>query len=125
FPFIYGECGVVDFRRWSIAGMTQDLKSRDLVLVSSARHSGVFYVITNILIWGIQHLVPGSLVTWRSPRTAVAYCREGLLAFLTFPLHLVSWLAMALDGLLPELGCYTGALIFSQRSQTKDSGVNT
>jgi SAM-dependent methyltransferase len=113
FPFIYGECGVVDFRRWTVAGMARELESRGLVLVSSARFGGVLYEITNILIWAIQHLVPGSRVAWRSPRTAAAYSRLGLLAFLTFPLVLLSWLAMAVDGLLPEFGCYVGALIFS------------
>jgi len=120
FPFIYGECGVVDFRRWTVAGMAQELERRGLVLVSSTRHGGVLYVITNILIWAVRHILPGSRATWRSPRTAVAYCREGLLAFLTFPLVLLSWVAIAVDRLLPEFGCYTGALIFSQMSQTKD-----
>jgi hypothetical protein len=37
-----------------------------------------------------------------------------LLAFLTFPLVLLSWFAMAIDRFLPEFGCYTGALIFGQ-----------
>lgn len=114
FPFIYGECAVVDFRRWTVAGMAQELETRGLTLVNVARCGGVLYVITNILIWAIQHLVPGSRATWRSPRTAAAYCREGLLTFLTFPLVLISWLAIAVDGMLPEFGCYMGALILSQ-----------
>jgi SAM-dependent methyltransferase len=124
FPFIYGECGVVDFRRWTVAGMAQELESRGLRLVSAARCGGVLYVITNILIWAIQHLVPGSRATWRSPRTAAAYCREGLLAFLTFPLVLLSWLAIAVDGLLPEFGWYMGALILSQNGTNQQRSGN-
>jgi SAM-dependent methyltransferase len=113
FPFIYGECAVVDFRRWTIAGMRRELESRGLTPVSVARLGGILYVITNILIWAIQHLVPGSRAAWRSPRTAAAYCREGLLAFLTFPLVLISWLSIAIDSLLPELGCYMGAVMLA------------
>jgi SAM-dependent methyltransferase len=119
FPFIYGECAVVDFRRWTVAGMVRELESRGLTPVSVARLGGALYVITNILIWVIQHLVPGSRAAWRSPRSAAAYCREGLTACLTFPLVLLSWLAIAVDGLLPELGCYMGAVIFAHLASSQ------
>jgi SAM-dependent methyltransferase len=119
FPFIYGECGVVDFRRWTVAGMTQELESRGLVPVSSAQQGGALYVITNMLIWVIQYLVPGSRAAWRSPRTSAAYCREGLTAFLTFPLVLLSWLAIAVDGLLPVSGCYMGAVMFAHLASSQ------
>jgi hypothetical protein len=106
--------------------MARELENRGYTVVSVARNGGVLYVITNILIWAIQHLVPGSRATWRSPRTAAAYSREGLLAFLTFPLVLFSWVAIAVDSLLPEFGCYMGALIFSQTATNQRlSGVQT
>ena len=113
FPFIYGECGVVDFHRWTVAGMTQDLTDCGFTVLCVARRGGVAFVVTSLMIWAIQHIIPGSRATWRSPRTLAAYCREGFLALLTLPLVLLSWLAIATDGLLPEFGCYTGALIFA------------
>lgn len=125
FPFIYGECGVVDFRRWTVAGMVRELESRGHIVLIVERFGGVFYAINTILIWAIQHLVPGSRATWRSPRNVWAYCREGVVTLLTFPLVLLSWVAIAVDSLLPELGCYMGSLIFSRRAAnrtTSDDG---
>jgi SAM-dependent methyltransferase len=114
FPFLYGECAVVDFRRWTVAGMARELESRGHTLLAVTRHGGVLYVIINILIWTLHHLVPGARAAWRSPRTAAAYCREGILVVFTLPLVLLSWLAIVLDSLLPEFGCYMGAMILSQ-----------
>ena len=114
FRFVYGEGGVVDFRRWTVAGMAQDLEDHGFIVSRVARLGGVLLVVTYVMIWAIQNIVPGLRVTWRSPRTVRAYCREGLVALLTFPLLLFSWLALAADSLLPEMGCYMGAVMFAR-----------
>lgn len=113
FPFIYAECGVVDFQRWTIMGMTQELTTRGFSILAVERRGGAAFAAMSFLIWAIQHMVPGARATWRSPRTAAAYCREGLLAILTLPVLLLGWLAIALDRLLPPSGCYVGALVFA------------
>jgi SAM-dependent methyltransferase len=121
FPFMYGECAVVDFRRWTVAGMAKELESRGFTLLSAARHGGILFMVVTIMIWAIQQVAPGSRAAWRSPRTPAAYCREGILALVTFPLHLLSWLAIAADQLLPKLGCYTGAVIFADLAFVSES----
>ncbi len=113
FPFMYAECDVVDFRRWTVAGMAQELEDRGFTVLAAARRGGAAFVVTNLAIWAIQHIVPGARATWRSRRTVAAYSREGLLAVLTFPLVLLGWLAVAADGLFSPSGCYTGGLIFA------------
>ena len=120
-PFVYGECDVKDFRRWTIAGITEDLEERGFSVLSVARRGGPFFAIASIMIWAIQHVIPGSRITWRSPRTAAAYFREGLVWLLAFPLILLSWLAVGLDSMLPARGLYAGSFIFAGLDQRRRS----
>jgi SAM-dependent methyltransferase len=120
FPFMYGECDVVDLRRWTIAGMTKELERRGFAVLSYKRRGGLLMTFVMALIRGIQQAIPGARRTWRSPRTGIAYVREGALALLTFPLYVINWVALAVDNLLPASGCYVGALIFAQLAHRKD-----
>lgn len=119
FPFMYGECDVVDFRRWTVAGMAIELEDRGFNVFSVQRHGGVLFSVISFAIWAIQHAIPGSRTAWRSPRTVAAYCREVFLMLLTFPLVLLGWPAIAADSLLPKSGCYRSALIFAGLSASK------
>ena len=118
FPFIYGECDVVDFRRWTVAGMSREFEERGFTVLSADRRGGLFFAMTTMLIWAIQHSIPGARMTWRATRTPAAYAREAMLALLTFPFVVLGWLAFTIDGLLPQSGCYTGALIFARLGST-------
>jgi SAM-dependent methyltransferase len=120
FAFIYGECDVVDFHRWTVAGMEHELKERGFTVLETARRGGILFTLVSIVVWAIQHAVPGARLGWRAPRTLAAYCREGILALLTFPLYVLAWFAIAIDALLPQTGCYTGALIYA-RAPAKES----
>lgn len=111
FPFVQGERDVVDFHRWSIAGMSRDLADRGFTVLLARRHGGIFLAFMELLLWSVQHAVPGSRKAWRAPRTPAGYAREGLVAMLTFPLIALSWVAVAADALLPATGCYREAMI--------------
>jgi SAM-dependent methyltransferase len=119
FPFMYGECDVVDFRRWTVAGMAIELEDRGFTVFSVERHGGILFSVISFTIWAIQQAIPGSRTAWRSPRTVAAYCREALLMLLTFPLVLLGWPAIAADSLLPKSGYYRSALIFAGLSASK------
>ncbi len=111
FPFLQGERDVHDFHRWTVEGMSRDLADRGFTVILSKRHGGIFLAFTELLLWAVQHAIPGSRRTWRAPRTPAGYAREGLVAILTFPVVLLSWVAVALDSMLPAMGCYRVGLI--------------
>jgi SAM-dependent methyltransferase len=120
-PFMYCECDVVDFRRWTTAGIVQELEERGFTVLRAAHRGGALFAIVNIMIWAIQHGIPGSRVTWRSSRTAGAYCREAIVNLLTLPLTLLCWPAFIIDNLLPARGFYAGTFIFAQLRQTAEA----
>jgi hypothetical protein len=124
FPFMLGECDVADFRRWTVAGMSHEFEKRDFSVVSVARRGGLFYVMTNTLIWAANKAVLGDRRTWRASRTLAAYAQESILVILTFPLVALGWLAFAVDSLLPQSVCYTGALIFASREVSAEHAAS-
>jgi SAM-dependent methyltransferase len=113
-PFMYCECDVVDFHRWTAAGIAQELEERGFSVLRIQRRGGALYAIINIIIWVIQHIVPGSRVTWRSSRSVGAYCREAILNLFTLPFTLLCWPAFILDNFLPMSGFYAGTYIFAR-----------
>jgi SAM-dependent methyltransferase len=118
-PFIFCECDVVDFRRWTTAGITQELEERGFSLISIAHRGGAIYAFINMVIWIIQHAIPGSRATWRSSRSLAAYCREAVINILTIPFTLLCWPAFLIDGLLPVSGFYAGTFVVARLDTPK------
>jgi hypothetical protein len=98
--------------------MSQEFEKRGFTVISMARRGGLFYVMTNSLIWAVNKAVLGDRKTWRASKTLATYAREGILVVLTFPLVALGWFAFAVDHLLPQSVCYTGALIFASREES-------
>ncbi len=119
-PFMFCECDVVDFRRWTTAGIVQELEERGFSVLHIARRGGALFAVMNMIIWTIQHVIPGSHVTWRSSRTVGAYCREAIINLLTLPFTLLCWPAFVIDNLLPASGFYAGTFIFAQLGKNLD-----
>jgi SAM-dependent methyltransferase len=113
-PFMYCECDVVDFWRWTTVGIVQELEERGFSVLRIARRGGALFAIINMIIWTVQHVIPGSRVTWRSSRTVRAYCREAIINLLTLPFTLLCWPAFLIDNLLPKSGFYAGSFIFAR-----------
>jgi SAM-dependent methyltransferase len=121
-PFMFCECDVLDFRRWTTAGIVQELEERGFSVLRIARRGGALFAVINIVIWTIQHVIPGSRVTWRSSRSVGAYCREAIINLLTLPLTLLCWPAFIIDNLLPASGFYAGTFIFARLGRVDGIG---
>lgn len=118
-PFMFCECDVVDFRRWTTAGITQELEERGFSLICAAHRGGAIYAFINMVIWIIQHVIPGSRATWRSSRSLAAYCREAVINLLTIPFTLLCWPAFLIDRLLPTSGFYAGTFVVARLDKPK------
>ena len=113
-PFMYCECDVLDFRRWTTAGIVQELEERGFAIARVEHRGGALFAAVNMIIWGVHHSVPGSRAAWRSSRTAAAYCREAVVNLLTLPLTLLCWPAFMIDKMLPVSGFYAGTFVFAR-----------
>jgi SAM-dependent methyltransferase len=115
FPFVYAECDVVDFHRWSMLGMESELRRCGLEVVDGRRRGGFFFTGACLLQWCAQHLLPGARASWRTKPTAASVARAVVVQILTLPTVLVGWLALGLDALVPARGVYVGGLMVVRR----------
>ena len=123
FPFLYGECDVRDFYRWTLSGMRQELERRGLRVLAAEGRGGPLFAVASLLHWALQHLVPGGRRSWRARRGAAAAAREALLLVLTLPTLALQWLALGLDAVLPRGGLYAGGLVLARAARTPAKGI--
>lgn len=116
YPFLYPECDVRDFHRWTMEGMHGMLRGHGFDIVYGERRGGAFFAWTCWVTWTIQHIVPGQRRSWRAERNWVSFVRAGILAALTLPSELLGWVALGLDRLAPSRGVYMGACVLAQKS---------
>ncbi|WP_082722429.1 class I SAM-dependent methyltransferase [Burkholderia mayonis] len=115
FPFVFGECDVTDFRRWSLEGMADELRQRGFEILHAERRGGVLFAATCVLHWAVQHVIPGARKAWRVRLSGLVLLRSIVVTALTIPTALLCWLALAVDGLLPACGFYMGGLMVARR----------
>lgn len=116
FPFSYGECDLVDFFRWSVQGMTHELKRHGLEIIDARRRGGTFFAAACALQWLIQHAIPGARRAWRQNITPLAVLRSVVVQMLMIPALVLGWIALLVDGMLPVSGLYMGGLITARRA---------
>lgn len=115
YPFLYSECDVHDFRRWTIEGMEQDLRRRGLDVAWTEPRGGALFALSCGLTWAIEHAVPGQRKSWRAERTAGSVARAAVTAGLSVPGVAAQWAALGLDALLPRSGAYMGAATLARK----------
>ena len=114
-PFVYSECDMHDFRRWTMEGIVYELNSRGFDVVSSRTRGGMLFALGCLGVWAMQHILPGQRRGWRSQKNIASVVRAvAVMALTSMPLAL-SWIALALDTLLPPNGLYMGVLICAQK----------
>lgn len=121
FPFAYGECDVVDFYRWSIAGMRRELRARGLEVLDSRRRGGLLFAVMCGIQWMIQHAVPGARKSWRQRVAPLTLLRATLVQLLSLPVVALAWCALALDWVIPQPGLYMGGLIVAKKTSPTTS----
>jgi hypothetical protein len=117
FPFLYAECDFRDYQRWTMEGMRALLQRHGLDTELAERRGGPLFAAACGAVWAIQHAIPGQRRSWRSARTSWAFLRSALVALLTLPFVFLSWVALALDGLIPSTGAYMGGAILARRAR--------
>jgi SAM-dependent methyltransferase len=115
FPFIYPECGVWDFHRWTMKAMEQELRCRGLEPAILNRRGGLLFVLASHLNWAMQHLDRSQRRSWRAQRSLSGLLRAAVFALLTAPTTLMGWAGLLIDHALPFQGCYMGAAILARR----------
>lgn len=121
FPFIYGECDVQDYRRWTLSGMINELEWAGGTVIKSERRCGAVFATVACWSSAIGNLVPGGRKYWRGERATKNYFREFFLQVLGLPLTLLGWIAIALDEVLPQSGLYTGGIVFSSKTERQSA----
>lgn len=116
FPFAYGECDVIDFYRWSIAGMSQELRSRGFDILDTRRRGGPLFATLCALQWVIQHALPGSRQSWRHRASLGTAVRAVIVQLLSLPVIALAWCALAVDWFIPSTGIYMGGLVIAKRA---------
>lgn len=115
FPFVFAECDVMDFRRWSLEGMAEEFRRRGFEILQAQRRGGAFFAAASALHWAVQHVIPGARKSWRVRLSGLALARSIVVTLLTIPTALLGWLALALDHCLPACGLYMGGLMVARR----------
>jgi SAM-dependent methyltransferase len=116
FPFMYAECDLRDFQRWTIAGMEELMQRCGLRPVLSARRGGFLFTGVCALNWLLQHLVPGQRRSWRQARTWRGVLRSAVVALLTLPTNVLGWLALLVDAAVGGRGAYMGGAVLATRA---------
>lgn len=117
FPFIYGECDVHDFRRWTLAGMSGDLERLGCSIVKAEPCGGIVLATVECWVSAINNWVPGGRKSWRAERSMKSYFREIFLLVIRLPFLVLAWIAMLLDKILPASGMYTTGIVFATKSK--------
>ena len=119
FPFNYCECDVLDFKRWTLAGMERDLRNKGFDIVQIEQRGGRFFALACALNWTVQHMIPGQRQGWRARRSMSGIARAALMLLLTMPTTALQWLMLGLDSLFPNKGCYMGGIAVAVKPPSK------
>lgn len=114
-PFVYSECDLHDFHRWTMEGIVYELHIRGFDVVSAKTRGGMFFALGCLGVWAMQHVLPGQRRGWRSQKNILSIVRAVAIIVLTTVPLLFSWFALVLDSLLPRSGLYMGVLVCAQK----------
>jgi SAM-dependent methyltransferase len=114
-PFVYSECDVHDFRRWTMEGIVCELQKRCLAVELTRYRGGALFVVACWGVWAMQHLLPGQRRDWRSRKDAISILRAFLVVSLSVVPLMLAWCALAIDRVLPRSGSYMGVLVCARK----------
>lgn len=118
FPFLFGECEIMDCNRWTLKGMEDELVRREFDIVDIRRSGGIFFAWACGLHLLVQLIIPGGRGSWRRQSTALSLIRNAVVVALTIPTAALGWIALLLDRLLPIPtlnGFYQGGLVLARK----------
>lgn len=118
-PFLYAECGVRDFRRWTIEGISRDVERAGFRVVDCRPRGRVFFLLP-ILLSSFVPLIFPKPKSWRGATSRLGLLRSLTISLVVLPFQLLGWIGLAIDKLLPLRGVYMGSMIsFSKPLEEK------
>jgi hypothetical protein len=115
YAFSIGESGVHDYRRWTIRGMEQELTQLGFEVLSHSKRGGIFFTFAMFGATIMNGLVPGTRDSWRAGHGAAAFVRIGVANLLMLPFHLLGWVGLLIDRLMPSSPFYFGGMVLARR----------
>jgi SAM-dependent methyltransferase len=115
--FVYGECGVHDFHRWTKEGMETDIRAAGFKIISHETKGGALYMLTVLASVLVNNIIPGGRKTWRTETTVPSILRLILIIALGLPFRLLGFVAYWIDRLLPIVGFYVGGMVLARREE--------
>ena len=122
FPFLYGECDVHDFQRWTMEGLRDLLERRAMEVLTAHRRGGYAFTIACAINRAIQHIIPGSRRSWRAADSRFGLVRSLVISCITVPSTLLMWFGLFLDCALPTTGAYMGGIILARKQGMDTTG---
>jgi len=113
-PFLYAECDVRDFRRWTIEGISKDISRAGFEIVACRPRGRVFFLAPILLSSFVPLLFPRP-TTWRAATTFWSTVRSIAIALVVLPFHLLGWIGLLVDFVLPLRGAYMGSTVLATK----------
>jgi SAM-dependent methyltransferase len=118
FPFMFGECEIVDCNRWTMQGMENELTRRGFRILDSHRRGGMLFAFASALHLAVQLVIPGGRETWRRRITPWTLARNVVVMIFAIPTALLGWVCLLLDHILSVKtlnGFYQGGFVLAER----------
>lgn len=109
-PFLYAECDVRDFRRWTLEGISRDVERAGFKIVDCRPRGGVFFLVP-ILVSSFVALIFPRPTAWRGSATRFGVLRSLTISVVVLPFQVLAWAGLLLDRVLPLRGAYMGSMI--------------
>jgi len=113
-PFLYAECDVRDFRRWTVEGISNDMRRAGFDIVSCRTRGRVFFLAPVLLSSLVPLLFPRP-TNWRGATTVWSTVRSAVVTLIVLPFHLLGWIGLLIDYFLPLRGVYMGSAILAAK----------
>lgn len=115
FPFMTCEGRSTDLRRWTLTGMKADVGRAGFEILDAAPVGGFFFLLTSTMADLPGRLLIRHAKGWQAGRGPMASLMLLLAFALALPFHVVGFLALALDRLLPASAYYAGGLVLARK----------
>ncbi|NQV61925.1 MAG: class I SAM-dependent methyltransferase [Alphaproteobacteria bacterium] len=115
YPFMYAECDVHDFWRWTREGMERDCADAGFETVTHRKIGGLFYMVSMMMTAAIAALIPGRRANWRGSSSLQGILRIVAIMALALPFQIFGWIGLLADQLFPNTPFYMGGMILLRK----------
>jgi SAM-dependent methyltransferase len=115
YPFLSPEGATSDLRRWTSTGMAAELARAGFEPVTQQCWGGIAFLATQLVASVPERFLVRHRKGWRTGRGVADAVRLALAFTLALPWHLLGFLALMIDRLIPTQPYNTGGIILARR----------